>query len=90
MIWTTTPWTIPANRAISFSSKIRYGLFKVTQVPADNWAKEGATYLLAEKLAPDFFKAARVEAYEQIESVPAKVLSAGRCAHPLAGIVPGL
>jgi isoleucyl-tRNA synthetase len=89
VIWTTTPWTIPANRAISFSSKIRYGLFKVTQAPADNWAKVGATYLLSEKLAPDFFKAVRVEAYEQLSSVPAKTLSVGRCVHPLAGIVPG-
>ena len=26
VIWTTTPWTIPGNRAISFSHKISYGL----------------------------------------------------------------
>ncbi|MBX4378970.1 class I tRNA ligase family protein, partial [Mycobacterium tuberculosis] len=25
VIWTTTPWTLPGNRAISFSSKIAYG-----------------------------------------------------------------
>ena len=30
VIWTTTPWTIPGNRAISFSSKIAYGLYEVT------------------------------------------------------------
>ncbi len=30
VIWTTTPWTIPGNRAISFSSKIGYGLYEVT------------------------------------------------------------
>ncbi len=28
VIWTTTPWTIPGNRAISFSSKIKYGLYR--------------------------------------------------------------
>ena len=27
VIWTTTPWTIPGNRAISFSSKIDYGVY---------------------------------------------------------------
>ena len=27
VIWTTTPWTIPANRAISYSPKIAYGLY---------------------------------------------------------------
>jgi len=35
VIWTTTPWTIPANRAVSFSSKIRYDLFEVTKVKDD-------------------------------------------------------
>ena len=39
VIWTTTPWTLPGNRAISFSPKIAYGLYKVTDAPADNWAK---------------------------------------------------
>ena len=28
VIWTTTPWTIPGNRAISFSPKIAYGLYR--------------------------------------------------------------
>src|SRR5208282_1200036 len=39
VIWTTTPWTIPGNRAISFSSKIGYGLYEVTDAPENNWAK---------------------------------------------------
>ncbi len=33
VIWTTTPWTLPANRAISFSSKIEYGLYRITEAP---------------------------------------------------------
>ena len=36
IIWTTTPWTIPANRAISFSSRIAYGLYEVTKAPEGN------------------------------------------------------
>jgi isoleucyl-tRNA synthetase len=31
VIWTTTPWTLPGNRAISFSPKIAYALYEVTQ-----------------------------------------------------------
>ncbi len=57
VIWTTTPWTIPGNRAISFSKKIEYGLFEVTDAPEDNWAKAGERFLLAKKLAPAFFRA---------------------------------
>src|SRR3954469_20673200 len=41
VIWTTTPWTIPANRAIAFGSEIAYGLYRVTDAPADNWARPG-------------------------------------------------
>ena len=41
VIWTTTPWTLPGNRAISFSHKIAYGLYRVTQAPENNWAKVG-------------------------------------------------
>ena len=53
MIWTTTPWTLPGNRAISFSIKIAYGLYKVTDAPADNWAKTGDLLILADKLAEE-------------------------------------
>ena len=31
----------PGNRAISFSSKIAYGLYEVTAAPEGNWAKVG-------------------------------------------------
>ena len=41
VIWTTTPWTIPGNRAISYSPKIEYGLYQVTDAPDGNWAKSG-------------------------------------------------
>ncbi|MEA2991753.1 MAG: isoleucyl-tRNA synthetase, partial [Alphaproteobacteria bacterium] len=56
VIWTTTPWTLPGNRAISYSSKIAYGLYRVTESPADNWARVGDAYVLADKLAEEVFK----------------------------------
>ena len=60
LIWTTTPWTIPGNRAIAFSRRIAYGRYRVTDSPADNWARPGATYILAQSLAESVFRAARV------------------------------
>ena len=56
VIWTTTPWTIPGNRAISFSSKIAYGLYEVTEAPDGNWAKTGDKFILADKLAERVLK----------------------------------
>ncbi len=83
VIWTTTPWTLPGNRAISFSPKIAYGLFEVTDAPADNWAKNGDLLILADALAESVFKQARVTAWEKVREIPADTLDAVECAHPL-------
>jgi len=84
VIWTTTPWTLPGNRAISFSPKIEYGVYRITDAPADNWAKVGDVLILANKLAADVFKHARVASYEKIQDVSAQVLAGMTCTHPLA------
>lgn len=89
VIWTTTPWTLPGNRAISFSNKIAYGLYKITDAPADNWAKTGDVLILANKLAGEVFKQARVTAYEKVRDIPADTLDAVECAHPLKGLSGG-
>ncbi len=89
VIWTTTPWTLPGNRAISFSPKIAYGLYKVTDAPADNWAKNGDLLVLADALAEAVFKQARVTAYEKVRDIPADTLDVVECAHPLKGLAGG-
>ena len=86
VIWTTTPWTLPGNRAISFSPKIAYGLYKVTDAPADNWAKNGDLLILADALADGVFKQARVTTYEKVRAMPAETLDAVECAHPLKSL----
>jgi len=83
VIWTTTPWTIPGNRAIAFSRRIPYGRYRVTDAPADNWAKVGATYILAESLAQSVFDAAKVTAFEFLGEVKVDALASMVCAHPL-------
>ncbi|HXE88179.1 MAG TPA: isoleucine--tRNA ligase [Hyphomicrobiaceae bacterium] len=86
VIWTTTPWTLPGNRAISFSSRIAYGLFEVTKAPEGNWAKPGDKLILAHKLAEPVMKAAKVEAFEPKGIVRPDVLAKIACAHPLKGV----
>ncbi|HOV03420.1 MAG TPA: isoleucine--tRNA ligase [Kaistiaceae bacterium] len=83
VIWTTTPWTIPGNRAVSYSSRIGYGLYEVTKAAADNWAKVGERYVLADSLAEKVMAAARVEAFEKVRDVTAADLGAITLAHPL-------
>src|SRR5258706_8425733 len=69
VIWTTTPWTLPGNRAISFSPKAAYSLYEVTDAPADNWARTGDRFVLADKLAEDVFKQARVATFKKQTAV---------------------
>ncbi|UJW85190.1 isoleucine--tRNA ligase [Devosia sp. SL43] len=86
VIWTTTPWTIPANRAISFSSKIAYSLYRVTAAPEGNWAAVGEQYVLADKLAAEVMQKAKVEAYERVFAVKADMLAGTVTEHPLRGL----
>src|SRR6266581_2078964 len=88
VIWTTTPWTIPGNRAVSFAEHVEYGLYEVVDAPADNWAKVGDRYVLATKLVDDVFKQARVTNFKKLHDVefeggPANIYL--ECDHPLKG-----
>ena len=85
LIWTTTPWTIPANRAVVYGPGIAYGLYRVTEAPADNWAKPGDAYVdRRQARAPRFSRAARVTAYERVKEVlPAMI---ARLAHPFRAL----
>src|SRR5499427_2872453 len=85
VIWTTTPWTLPGNRAISFSPRIAYGLYQVVEAPPGNWAKAGDTFILADALAADVMAQARVTAYEKRAVVGTEALERLVCAHPLKG-----
>ncbi|GJD92063.1 Isoleucine--tRNA ligase [Methylobacterium hispanicum] len=86
VIWTTTPWTIPGNRAVAYSKKVAYGLYRVTAAPEDNWARAGETYILADTLAAGVFKAARVEGFERVADVSPTELAGLTLAHPLADL----
>ncbi|MPZ59129.1 MAG: isoleucine--tRNA ligase [Rhizobiales bacterium] len=83
VIWTTTPWTLPGNRAIAFSKKIQYGVYQVADAPSDNWVRNGDKLILADALAAEVMKQARVTRYERIASVDPEFIEA--CVHPLRG-----
>lgn len=83
VIWTTTPWTIPGNRAISYSSRVEYGLYEVTAAANDFGPQPGEKLIFADKLAPESFAKAKLE-FNRLRAVPAAELAAITCAHPLA------
>ena len=75
VIWTTTPWTIPANQAVSFSPSISYGLYEVKAVMSEEelgfkpFATVGEKLIVADALAEGIFSAAKVSGYERVSDV---------------------
>ena len=65
VIWTTTPWTIPAIARSAIRRKSNMAFTKSTDAPADNWAKAGDRFFLPDKLAIDVLRQARVTAYQE-------------------------
>ena len=47
VIWTTTPWTLPSNKAVAYGENIDYGLYRILSTPEECWAKAGELYILA-------------------------------------------
>jgi isoleucyl-tRNA synthetase len=90
VIWTTTPWTVPGNRAISYSSRIQYGLYEVAAAPDGNWAKVGDRFIVARKLAEEFFRAIKAECVElfpeQSRVYLLRRIASKVYAHPLASL----
>lgn len=85
LIWTTTPWSLPSNRAICFSPAIEYGLYEVDSAPDGNWTAKGERVLLADKLEDAIASAAKVE-LRRIGGASAETLGSLTCAHPFRGL----
>jgi isoleucyl-tRNA synthetase len=81
VIWTTTPWTIPGNRAISYSPTMDYAVYEVTDVGESTFAVVGEKLLLSDALAEQTASHAKI-AIKRIAAVDASTLT---CAHPFAG-----
>ncbi len=85
VIWTTTPWTLPSNRAIAYGPDMQYALYEVKSVLPDAKAKVGNRLLLSIKLADDVKAKAKIESWEEEMTFKGSDLEGMVCAHPLNG-----
>jgi isoleucyl-tRNA synthetase len=93
VIWTTTPWTIPGNRAICYGRTIAYGLYEVqgvekivdpkTGTEIAPWARVGEKLIVADKLWESVCAAAKISAFTRLDNVTPDGMV---CAHPLRGL----
>ena len=86
VIWTTTPWTIPSNKAIAYGKDISYGIFAVKETQEESWTKVDERFLIADSLAEETLKKARVTKFEKIGNISNDELVDVVCCHPFAKI----
>tara|TARA_B110000008_G_scaffold103247_1_gene106204 strand:+ start:1204 stop:4017 length:2814 start_codon:yes stop_codon:yes gene_type:complete len=80
VIWTTTPWTIPGNRALAYSKDISYSLFKVLEIIEGSHSTVGDEVIIADELAEQFKEKCKIEKLEKIKSL--EDISNIVCNHP--------
>src|SRR5215469_2257850 len=85
VIWTTTPWSIPCNRAIAFSPEISYGLYRIADAADGSLARAGENLLLADTLAEQVAKHAKMM-LSRVRTVEAAELTSLVAAHPLRSL----
>jgi isoleucyl-tRNA synthetase len=83
VIWTTTPWTMPGNRAVAFGPEIEYGLYRVAQVSEGSLATVGERLILARKLSEKVAKDAKIAALEELRILTGAQLAGAILHHPL-------
>ena len=74
IIWTTTPWTIPANLAVCVNPEFEYAFVRI---------KDREVYLVAKDLADELMAKFGIDSYEIIKTVKGKSLEGNILAHPL-------
>lgn len=72
VIWTTTPWTLPANEAVALNGKMEYAFVKT----------EKGIYLLAQALVKPVMQRYGIEHYEILETLLGEKLEGLKLHHP--------
>ena len=85
VIWTTTPWTMPGNRAVAYGANIDYALITVKGVADDSRVMVGDQLIVAEARLEAFAEACGITNYKVETSFKGASLAGTICAHPLRG-----
>ena len=85
VIWTTTPWTMPGNRAIAFAADATYVVLEVIRVDEGSLAQVGETIVVAKDLIPQVVKDAKIAGFHELQQISGADLEGTVTAHPLRG-----
>ena len=79
VIWTTTPWTIPANKALAYNENLDYLLVKIN----DDGDFKDKKIVVAEALLESVIKDCNIKSHEISKKFKGKELKDTICIHPL-------
>ncbi|HSE78767.1 MAG TPA: isoleucine--tRNA ligase [Alphaproteobacteria bacterium] len=85
VIWTTTPWTIPGNRALAVGAEFDYVKLRVDALGEGSLARIGEELIVTEPLAASLAAAASIERYSVLARFKGSDVVGTVCAHPLRG-----
>lgn len=85
VIWTTTPWTIPGNRAVAYGKDVAYGLYRVESVGDEAMVRVGDKLVVAEPLADAVRAKAGILSWHRDAAFPGAALAGTVTRHPLHG-----
>ena len=83
VIWTTTPWTMPGNRAIAYGESFDYALVHVDGAEAGSLARVGEKLLIALDLLPQVCQQTGIAAHHVVHLFKGADLAGTLCRHPL-------
>jgi isoleucyl-tRNA synthetase len=78
IIWTTTPWTIPANKALAFNSSIEYSVIEISEL--ENFKEK--KIVVATNLISSIAKICEVEKFKILKTFKGKDFAGTICSHP--------
>lgn len=84
IIWTTTPWTIPGNRALACGADIAYTAYKITAVSDTSCANTGEVICIADNLRDQVFAETGICDAEEKTQFQGRDLAGAIARHPLA------
>jgi isoleucyl-tRNA synthetase len=82
VIWTTTPWSLPGNRAVAYAPDAAYGCYSVTAVQPESLAQVGEKLIVASDLWPAVCQAAGITESQTLGTYLGRNLAAYGAQHP--------
>jgi len=83
IIWTTTPWTIPANKALAYNKNLDYSIIE-TNSSSENF--DNKKIVIATQLLEHVSKECEIENYKLIEKIKGKDFEGTICSHPFENL----